>query len=147
MDGSSVRRGALILALLLVSSPALAQTAPVAVTASSGFALTPSNQHGELYIDGTPVIIGYEYFFASEQVGCPLPTPDALGKPDPVNGLITVKPFAPFGTIQGNCLYTLLVRAVGQQQVVSTEVVGQPPFVRKQVYLQLAPPGSVRILP
>lgn len=142
-----MRRLVFAIGLLLVSSPALAQTTPVAVTDQSGFEFAPSSQHAETYIDGTPVVLGYEYAWATDQAGCTVPPSDALGKPDPVNGLIRVKPFAPFGTIPGNCLYTLLVRAVGQQRVLSTEAVGQPPFVRKQVYLQLAPPGRVTVLP
>lgn len=121
-----------ILTLCLVAVPVLvsAQT-PVAVNAQSGWEFPPSPDHFTLLPDGTPKLMAYEGRFNIVTSGCPAVAPQSFGKPSPsATGPIVVDPWAPFGALPANCVYTMYIVAIGQQDVEGPPTPDSDPFVR-----------------
>lgn len=112
-----MRLSVLVTLLLLIATVGWAQTP---VTATSGLSF-PASANDGTNPDGTPIVGGYRVNFQPAP-GCPAYITAFLGKPAPVNGVITVQPFAPFATLPPNCAYTISVTAVGQGPMSATSV-------------------------
>lgn len=102
----------LFAALLGMASPAMAQTTTAVNPTTLQF--TPSPDQDTLGLDGAPLVAKYEMrmFMVSTGLITPLATFD-LGKPAPVNGVITVLNPAWFTGLTKNTVYVAKVAAIG----------------------------------
>lgn len=136
------RQVAVVLALLLVSSAALAQT-PVVVTPTTALYWQPSPDHGAVDPTfGYPLLLAYEVRWATTQTGCGALPPISVGKPPVINGELTTGPWAVLQSIPPNCAYTIRLWAVGQGGIIGP-MGSNPtvPFVLSQPRAPAPPPG------
>lgn len=108
-----MRASVIALMLLAIGTVVQAQTV-TNVTGTMGISFTDVDQNATA-ADGTPLISKYEMRFTpAVPASCAAAPPANLGKPvADATGTINAKPVPAFGTLPANCIYTLVIAAMG----------------------------------